>query len=365
MSRTGGALPASLLLILLLGGLGGLALHTARLQRAAGAKALHHAGAQTAAAAGLERAEAAWDPIAAGRLGVGAAHGLPLAPAAGGSISHDTLLRLGAGLFLLRSAGEYRAPDGLLLARAGLARLIRLETPAVPDTAAALVGAGLQVTADSGVQGEDIVPPGWDSVCPPAGPPALAAGLPPGVSAGLACPGPVCISGAPPAGVDSSLPTSLFTGLGLSPATLTAHADLSVSATVGLAPAATSGTCDRTQPNNWGDPASPGGPCGDYFPLVATGPGTQLVSGSGQGLLVAGGDLVLRGTVRFHGVVLAMGNVTLQDAAEVYGTVLVQGNLQVADSARLRRSSCAVQRASTGAARPHRTIPRGSWRWPG
>lgn len=365
MSRSGGALPAALLLIVLLGGLGGLALATARLRAVTAGRTMSQAKVVTIAESALERAEAAWDPIRAGGLGVGVAQGLSLTTPARGLVSYDSLLRLGNGLFLVRSTSQQLTSDGYLLARTALARLIRLEGPTAPDSVAALVAGGVSVASDSGIQGEDAVPAGWDSLCPPSAPPSLGLGQAPGVVASLTCPGGTCLSGVPPVAVDSGLPAALFAGLGASPmAALLAHRDVAVSGTVLLNPSQTGGLCDRTRGDNWGDPGNPGGACGRYFPIVAAGTGTEVGGGAGQGLLLAVGDLVLSGSAHFDGVVLALGDVTLEDRAEVLGVLLVQGSLRVADSARVRRSACAVQRALAGSARPLRIVPRGTWRWP-
>jgi len=365
MKPNGAALPGALLLLVLLGGLSALGLHSARLRSLAGARAIAQARALTVAEAGIERAAAHWDPLVAGRLGQGSGQGLaPVAPSAG-AVSHDTLFRLGQSLFLLKAVGEQRAADGHLLARASLARLVRLESPALPDTVAAVVATGASIGANFGVKGEDAIPGGWDSLCPPASGPRLGMALAAGAPSQLNCPGGTCLSGSPPSVTDSALPAGLFAGLGSIPLPiLIAGADLSVSGLIAPGPAFLAGSCDRTSPINWGDPDNPGSPCGDYFPLVAASGGTEILDGAGQGILVATGDLTLRGSARFRGAVFATGNLTLMDSAEVAGVVLVQGSLSVGGEARVLRSSCAIRRAQLGGARPHRPVPRGSWRGP-
>lgn len=365
MNRAGGALLGALLLIMLLGGLGALAVAAARLRGLAGDRALFQARARTVAQAGLERAEAGWDPIRAAQLPVGAAMALPSVPSVDGAASRDTLLRLGSGLFLIRSVGEQRAPDGILLARDVMLRLVRLEGPAAPDSIAASVGGGASITADSGVRGGDAVPTGWDSLCPAAGASGVGLGLPPGVIPGLTCPGGLCVSGTPPVAVDSALPGGLFSRLGTaSLPTLVARTEASVGGSVTVGPVFSGLTCDRLQAANWGDPLSPGSPCGGYFPIIAASPGTQVIGGAGQGLLLATGSLQLSGGTRFFGVILAQGDLTVGDSAAVFGAVLVQGSLFIAGGARVQRSRCAVERALEGAARPLRPVSRGTWRLP-
>ncbi len=365
MNRAGAALLGALLLVTLLGGLGALAVAAARLRGLAGDRALFQARARVVAEAGLERGEAGWDPILASQLAVGAALALPTGPTVDGASSRDTLLRLGRGLFMLRVVGEQRAPDGLLLARNATARLIRLEGPSVPDSIAASVGGLASVAADSGIGGGDAVPAAWDSLC--ASPIAAGVGLTlaQGAIPSLTCVGGVCVSGTPPIAVDSALPAGMFTRLGAATLpTLVARAEARVAGAVAIGPVPNGVLCDRLQTFNWGDPLTPGAPCGDYFPIIAASAGTQVIGGAGQGLLLATGSLVLSGDTRFHGVIFALGDLTLGDSAAVYGAVLVQGNLFVTGRARVQRSRCAIRRALEGAARPLRPVPRGTWRLP-
>lgn len=355
----------ALLLIILLGGLGAIALAAARLRSLAGTHALAAAMAVTAAEAGVERADATWDPLLAGGLAVGSAVSLPPAAATPGVGSLDTLLRLGRGLYLIRSVGERRAADGHLEARAAVARLIRLEGPRTPDSVAARVGGDVTVTADSGIRGEDAIPAFWDSVCPPPAPPGMGLASAPGAAVTTPCPGGACIRGTPPAATDSALPAGLFAQVGVAtPAVLASHAEAVVSGAVAPGPALTSGVCDRQQADNWGDPLAPGAPCGGYFPIIVAGPGTEVTGGAGQGLLLATGSLTLSGTSRFRGVILAQADLVLKDDAEVTGLVLVQGQLLVGGTARVMRSTCGVHRALEGSARPLRPVARGALMWP-
>jgi len=365
MSRNGGALLGALLLILLLGGLGALAFAAGRLRSLAGAHALAAALAVTAAEAGVERAEAAWDPIVAGRLGIGSSTALPPRPAMNGVGSQDTLLRLGRGLYLVRSVGERRAADGHLEARAGVARLIRLEGPGIPDSVAAFVGGGVTVSADSGIRGEDAIPPFWDSVCPPATVPGIGVASAPSAGVTTLCPSGACLTGSPPASTDSALPGGLFAQMGVAtPAVLVRHAEAFVSGVVVPGPALAGAVCDRQRADNWGDPLAPGAPCGDYFPIIAASPGTEVTGGAGQGLLLAAGSLTLSGTSQFRGVILALADLVLEDDAEVYGVVLVQGQLLVGGNALVQRSTCGVRRGLEGSARPLRPVARGALEWP-
>jgi hypothetical protein len=367
MTRRGGALPAALLTLLLLGALASLALAAGRLRARSGDQSLALARARAAALSGLARAEAQWDPVFAAGIPVGAVVALPWsgAPPVDGVTSHDSLHRLGAHLYLARSIGELRTAQGHLLAREGVGRLLRLEHPAVPDSAAAFAGGAVLLLADNGVDGGDQVPTAWDTVCPPpdTGGVGLLFG---GPAPTLGCPGGTCVLGQPALAADSGLTRGFLSRLpGGGWTTLTNQADHHLPAgTLVPAPLSAGGTCDRTQGGNWGDPSDPAAPCGAYLPVVSVGAPFALQGGSGQGVLLAAGDLEFLGTARFAGVILARGQVVLRDQSRVEGVVLAEGGLLVEGTARLARSGCAVRRALRAGVRPLRPVPRGFWRWP-
>lgn len=118
-----------------------------------------------------------------------------------------------------------------------------------------------------------------------------------------------------------------------------------LSATYGTpTPASWLGRCDGTVAWNWGDPLSPGNPCGNRVVALSSLGHLVLQDGVGQGLLSVNGDLTLRGT-RFDGVVLVGGSLALEDDAEVRGMVRVGGDLKVATGSRIRGSPCRALRA--------------------
>jgi len=82
-------------------------------------------------------------------------------------------------------------------------------------------------------------------------------------------------------------------------------------------------------------------PPGDrYLPLAArelvqVPPGSRLEEGEGHGILLAPGDLILAGEVRWHGLVLVEGDLDLEAEARIEGVALVGGRLRLVDDARL------------------------------
>jgi hypothetical protein len=252
-----------------------------------------------------------------------------------------------------------------LLARDGIAELVRLLAPTLPDSMAVAAAGPVDISGGGGVDGGDHVPAGWTGWCPAPSAPGT------GVIAAVAAPvhagcgsGP-CIVGAPPVALDTALTGASLSRLGpLTQSDLFLSADHRVSGLIAaLQPRVTGGACVLGDSLNWGDPATPGSPCSRYFPVISAAPGTVIVSGTGQGLLLAAGSLELAGDAAFTGVILAAGPLIVHDQARVTGLIMAQDSLTVSGTAIVERSRCAVDRIGRGAARPGNHVTRGWLRW--
>ncbi|MHC4924960.1 MAG: hypothetical protein ACYTG4_12945 [Planctomycetota bacterium] len=109
-------------------------------------------------------------------------------------------------------------------------------------------------------------------------------------------------------------------------------------------PAVALGRCVEGDAWSWGDPFGPAGPCTDSYPARASDGPLEAVGGGGQGLLVATGDVVLRGA-RFHGVILTAGSLRLLEGGQLRGAAWAAGGVEVDGSSRIEGSACAVVRA--------------------
>jgi hypothetical protein len=173
------------------------------------------------------------------------------------------------------------------------------------------------------------------------------------------------VLGVPP--IDSGLVAdSSFWRVGdESPQSLAARASIVLPAgTFAPRPAFSGGTCDVTDPLNWGDPSS-GSACADRWPVIHVRGSVVLASGSvGQGILVVDGGLRVEASARFVGVVFASGAVDVSGlGAEIVGAVFAAsgggtGVSSVRDGGAVRFASCAVRRAMLGTARLARTPGR-------
>ena len=365
MNRRGFTLPLALLTLALMGALACGIMLLARLRWQSGVHSLQAFQALTLAESEVDRVIAAWDPLRAESIAVGAVVAIP-SPAAGpGLAAFDSLMRLGRGLYLVRSIGVRSTSDGALLARDGVAGLVRLLAPSLPDSMAVESAGPVVVSAAGLVDGDDHTPPGWTGVCGAPATPAI------GVMAGAAtpvralCGGGPCIHGSPPIALDSAVTVPGLRQFGVvTMADLVGMADHRISGTLtSIRPAVAGGVCVQSDSLNWGDPGVVGSPCSGFFPVIVASPATRIAGGHGQGVLVATGSLELASDVTFTGVIIAAGPVLLQDQARVTGLVVTQDSLIVAGSALIERSRCALGRALLGAARPGGRVDRGWFRW--
>jgi hypothetical protein len=366
MNRRGASLLVVVLSLLVVASGAGLLFSISWMGAHEGATTLWSTRVRLAADAESERALIQWDPLLAETLPPGSAAALPVAPPASAVTTRDTLLRLGESLYLLHVVAEERSRTGGLLSRDGVARVVPLLSPAIPDSQAILALGPVTVGTSTTVSGSDQLPGGWDSDCPPATSPAAGLRAGPVMPVVLGCPDGTCVSGAPAVARDSFLRSGTLDRLGtITTGELVALADHLVSGVItAVGPVQSGPRCDRDIPTNWGDPLGVGLACSRYFPVIAAAAGARVEGGAGQGILIGLGRLELAGDIEFRGVVLARGPVILRDRARILGSLLATDSVGLEDAAFVARSRCAVDRARRGAGRPNRRATRGWIRWP-
>lgn len=366
----GFVLPVALLVLVLLAMISVTGLHLARSDYRAAEATRQAAVALAAADAGAARTVALWSQA------------VPALPPAGDSLVVDWQELPDGSLYrsvVLRSSvatGEIAPPRVLVRTTAlvrppGTARRTVVTVVEAPGQAAwccdaALkVRGGLRVTGakgmvpNSGVAGEDHVPPEWaGGTCQASltdGPGAL---VPDAASVTIRSGG--VVTGAPPVEADAAISATDFTTFGsLTYAQLAAAADHRFTGNTRfrdeLAPVSAGGACATSVSTNWGAPLDPAGPCGSWAPIVHVA-GNLTVQGAdqGQGILLVDGDLTIQGPFRFHGVVIVLGRMRFTSAGRIFGGVLARGGAggsgqtEISSGGRVMYSSCAVQRALAG-----------------
>jgi hypothetical protein len=235
----------------------------------------------------------------------------------------------------------------------------------LPVEAALTVRDAVRVHGSGQVVGTDTVATGIGIPCPPTSAVAGIA-LPDTTRAAIGT-----VIGLPPLfGVPAIATLPAFTQFGNA-----SWSSLSGAATVTLppgsvvtpAPRVIAGSCDPTALDNWGD-LTGAGPCARYAPIVLARGTLTLHGGSGQGILLVDGDLVVQHGARFHGLVLVRDDIV----AGPGGGMLLGGALaadssngpgnatDIGDAMTVRWSSCTIM----GVLRRHAPwipVARRSW----
>ncbi len=316
-------------------------------QKTAG-NAVYTAQAYQAAEAGIVSTVAHWDP-AYNALAVDGSITAARDSIARGVYASVTISRLNSNLFLVRSVGTRRG------ATQTLASVLRLVTVDPPVSAALTTTADVGLSGTVGIDGNGVTPAGWAACTPAAG------------AGGIRARGKVHASGHP--GVTGA-PATAQNDSSITDAALRAPFDkLQQMATLSLpggsgagnfatfnsvGPSATGSpaACDRTDPNNWGEPLRSGGhvsACAGYAPIVYIDGNAKIETrGRGQGILLVRGDLSISGGFAWVGLVIATGEVSIADGSgAVTGAVLARGaNIVsaggVSDAAAVSYSKCAL-----------------------
>jgi hypothetical protein len=324
-----------------------------------------------AAEAGLSRALGAGREGGWGALPVGDSSVWSEALPSGGGRFDVAALRLNDQLFLVRSTGA----DASGTAQRVVGRLVRLGGAGVGLPAALVAGGTVEIGAASTLDGRDTDPPGWGG-CPDGGRDTVAGLALPAAAdlvAGPECAGLSCLTGEPLLSAAPALRDSVPFGLGGADRTRLArwagptYPAGGAGALVNPAPVGTAGSCDRSDPGNWGEPGRPGAVagCRGYFPVVHASGDLTIPGGRGQGVLIVDGDLTLTGGAEFSGAVLVGGAFRASGAGgRIFGGVVAGGRgggvAASLEGVSITFSSCALALAAAVSA-PVQPIPGRSW----
>jgi hypothetical protein len=135
---------------------------------------------------------------------------------------------------------------------------------------------------------------------------------------------------------------------------LLAAVEIPVDGIVTPTPTETLGTCAEADPWNWGDPQHAWRPCGGYLALRGSQGDLEMRGGSGQGIVVVGGNLELGAGAHFYGLAIVRGALLIAEEAQLVGAAIAYGAVRVSTGGSVRGSACwvvrslAAQRATLG-----------------
>ena len=366
-SERGVALAVAIFAIVIIGMLVAGAFYASYLEQRTGENTLYAQQAFEAAESGMADVLSNWNQSVYGGFPVDTPQ--TLATVTTGRTRYTPLItRLNSTMFLVSARGEQVDAGGAVLARRMLGTLARL-TPTVVDVQAAVTSKGVvKVGGSSTVDGNDHTPTGWTD-CPAPG--AAKSGV--RTDQVVQVTGSATTLGSPPTTThDGTVVDSLFTN---------PFNELMAVATItlpsgnynGMAPSTTGSPlrCNKANTLNWGEPwraptAGTVALCQGYFPVIYSPGDLQLQTGRGEGILLVGGDLDIRGNFEFTGLIIVRGQLKSNGTGnKVTGGILAQ-NADLGDLTTLignpvaNYSACAVSKALSASASV-RPLTERSW----
>jgi hypothetical protein len=369
-TRSGFALPAAIMALVLLSALVAGALYVSTEELRAGRGDVASQRALVAAESALEAAIASWDPRLNATLLPGARATLVRRTISNGDHVEVTAVRVQRMAVWMTAVARSTADGRPIPARHTIAASLRLMAPRFP-LSAALEAGGMVTVRDGIVDGTDGSAGGSTSLACAGDVPADVAGIivPDTLLAcDATCTGsvPAGVTGTPPVSRSATLTSDSSAAPGDSLTTMLGRRASAVFGGGAYAPrpSTTGELCDTADPLNWGDPAG-AGVCADFYRVVHVRGDAVLSAGSaGQGILLVDGSLSVEAGARFAGVVIAQNDIEVRGAgATITGVAFARdrdrvGGSQIADGGAVRFASCVVRRAALGAAHLARTPGR-------
>lgn len=285
-----------------------------------------------------------------------------------GVVDTVQLTKLNETNFLLVS--EARAGSVLgAQARRRVGELVTLRIPQLKMHGAVTVGGSLKLAGNAKVGGADSTIANWNCPPPDTAFPGIAVADSTLINGNGSCGNLSCVTGNPAIKTDSAAAyDSTYFGYGDENwNTLTAMASKIATGGNPTPSALADGSCNTADPYNWGDPERllPSGACNDYFPIIYAPGNLSLSGGTGQGILLIGGDLSVNGQFDFYGPVIIKGSLKQAGQAEFRGGLMAASATlgdpsQMTGNALVQYSSCALSRAINGSALPRPATLR-SW----
>ncbi len=360
-SRDGFGLTSTILLLILFSVLGLVGLSIARQELRTEVRATSDKVAFYAAETGIAKGLDNWN-TPAGIISDGTTWLLDEGSLAGGASYRVEATRLGSGsvhsLYAIRSEG--RAPNG----HSGDMGLLVATWPVEnPFQAALSVQDSAYVAGVAEIDGNDRIPSSWN------GPYCTATdenkpGLEMADTTLYEKEGAAKVNGDPPLDEDSD--TTGYFGLGDSTfEELAAGADITFNGNTSISIVKPSynadGSCNTSDPYNWGDPENPTQPCASWYPTIYVN-GDLTLDGlsAGQGLLLVDGNLTAAGGFRFYGPVIVRGELISAGNCTFYGGVRARETNLAVGTSNIYYSACVLERvlSNTRAAKPQRITDR-------
>ena len=275
-------------------------------------------------------------------------------------------VRLNNETFWIVSEGKAMVGNNLSRAREGRKRIgaiLRLRIPTIKAEGAITTAGNFEQKGSSKMSGINTLSPGWDaSGCSPgADKPAIVTST----TATVTIQKPANVTGSPTSTSKNTLAADSNTYVRYGDETwsaLVAQAVVQTNTNGGAPTLNADGSCNRTDPNNWGEPKRGAGTkaaCYDYFPIIYFPTSASNVHGYGQGIMFVNGDFSVNGTFEYHGLIVVKDDIDKSNGTAVVYGAMMSANAYTPDnetsgdftgSLDAYYSSCALERAMRGSA---------------
>lgn len=249
-----------------------------------------------------------------------------------------------------------------------VSEVVRVIGPIFNVRGALTVRGATKIGGSSLINGYDDNPAGW--TCDPEGSamPGIATPDPSKITTS-GCNNLSCVSGEPKILKDSvaAKDETYFDYGDAEWADLVSMANIVVTTDLSPAPAWSNGVCTTSLKSNWGDVErmNPARPCEKYFPIIYYPGNAKLTGGTGQGILLVEGDLLVQGQFKFFGPVIVRGRLKTEGTGGHFNGAVMAANVELEENSLLGNavvnySACAVETAMRAAGRARPVVQR-SW----
>ena len=250
-----------------------------------------------------------------------------------------------------------------------VSQLIRMLSTTFNVLGALTVKGTTKIGGSSLINGYDTNPLGWSCSAPGAAKAGIAIGSASNISTS-GCGSLSCVEGSPKV-QETPLADNMDTYEKFGDATwasLVAQATLTMTYDPAPAPAYLNGACNRSVLSNWGDVNRmiPAGKCESYFPIVYFPGDAKLTGGTGQGVLLVGGDLEVQGGFKFFGPVIVRGRLKTAGTGGHFNGAVMAANVELEENSILGNavvnySNCAIEQAIKNIPQPPVPVQHRAW----
>jgi hypothetical protein len=324
--------------------------------------------AMAAAEYGLNKIQADWDKTPNLQMAVGAIYDTNYTITNQGTVK-VRYVRLNNETFWLISEGRATVGNSVSAARTSVKRvgaILRLRIPTIKANGAVTTAGNVKQQGSSQIRGANTTPPGWTGCASAPDKAALVVSPTATVTIQKAA----SVTGSPQTSTDPlAADSNTYVRFGDETWTaLVAGANIIMtdggSSSDGTPSVIANGTCNKSDPNNWGEPwhtadhASAVTACNNYFPIIYATTSVALHGGRGQGIMLVNGDMRVNGIFEWYGLIIAKDDIAKSNGnSKVYGAMMAR-NAETADplsgdftgTLDMFYSACSLERAMRGSA---------------